>query len=93
MSRSAPHSTSNPSGAGASGAREPPACRDEEARALLVRYVLARCSEEEAIRFEGHLLLCDLCFEDVKVLDRAGILLRGFLDEEGEHAREDGPAE
>lgn len=45
-------------------------------RALLLRYALSRCSEKEAQALEAHLLLCEACFEDLKTLDRAGVLLR-----------------
>ena len=68
---------------GASGAHEAqsdagPACPDSEARARLVPYALSTLSDEEAIAFEAHLLLCPTCFEDLKVLDRAGVVLREF---------------
>ena len=55
-------------------------CRDPEGRSLLVLYALARCAPEEAEAFEAHMLECDACFQDLKCLDRAGILIREFLD-------------
>ncbi len=46
---------------------------------LLVPYALERCPEEEAEVFEAHLLGCGLCFEDLKSLDRAGLVIREYL--------------
>ena len=32
----------------------------------------------EAEAFEAHLLCCELCFQDLKCLDRAGVVIREF---------------
>jgi hypothetical protein len=70
---------------GASGAPRPQGtspprrCTHEE-RALLVPYACSSCTDEEALGFEAHLLLCAQCFEDLKTLDRAGVLIREFAD-------------
>ena len=58
----------------------PRRCRDSEGRSLLVLYALSSCSAEEAEAFEAHLLECDACFGDLQCLERAGILIREFLD-------------
>jgi hypothetical protein len=49
---------------------------------LLVPYALARCPDEEAEVFEAHLLGCGLCFDDLKSLDRAGLVIREYLGSE-----------
>jgi hypothetical protein len=42
-------------------------------------YALSRCSENDALGFEAHLLACETCFQDLKTLDRAGKLIQEFL--------------
>ncbi|MDJ0523176.1 MAG: zf-HC2 domain-containing protein [Planctomycetota bacterium] len=70
---------------GASDAHDPAVgvpgvCRDAHARASLVPYACASCDDEEALRFEAHLLTCSACFEDLKLLDRVGHILKEFTD-------------
>ena len=55
-------------------------CQDPVSRALLVPYALGTCSDAEAEGLEAHLLACETCFQDLKVLDRAGALLRAYAD-------------
>jgi len=71
-----PEAPTPPDGRPASDGSAISACRDVVGRALLVPYALSRCPEEQALAFEGHLLTCEACFQDLKVLDRAGVLLR-----------------
>ena len=41
------------------------------ARALFARYAWqGGCSETEEIEFEAHLLACDVCFQDLRAVDR-----------------------
>lgn len=44
-------------------------------RALLVPYALTGCRPDEAVTFEAHVLECEACFEDLKLLDRAAALI------------------
>ena len=52
---------------------------DSEARSLLLPYVLSKCTEGQSITFESHLLSCDVCFRDLKCLDRTGVLIQELL--------------
>jgi hypothetical protein len=54
-------------------------CTDSPARSLLLPYALSRCGENDALRFEAHVLECETCFQDLKALDRAGTLIQEFL--------------
>jgi len=75
-----PHFASNERAApGDPAAVTEAACCDQPERALLLLYALSSCSEEEALDFEAHLLDCDTCFEDLKTLDRARMLVREAL--------------
>ncbi len=51
-----------------------PMCSKKE-RALLLPYALTGCRPDEGITFEAHLLDCDACFADLKVLDKAAVLI------------------
>jgi len=44
-------------------------------RALLVPYALTGCRPQEGVAFEAHLLQCEACFEDLRLLDRAAALI------------------
>lgn len=44
-------------------------------RALLVPYALTGCRPDEGLAFEAHVLVCDACFEDLTLLDRAAALI------------------
>jgi len=44
-------------------------------RALLVPYALTGCRQDEGVAFEAHMLQCDACYEDLKLLDRAAALI------------------
>jgi anti-sigma factor RsiW len=61
------------------GAIEAPTCGDSRKRVLLVPYVLARLQDRRAEVFEAHLLQCEACFRDLKILDRATRLVREHL--------------
>ena len=61
-----------------------PSCRDAAGRALLVPYACSSCTDEEALTFEAHMLTCAACFEDLKVLDRAGVVIREFTSTRSE---------
>ena len=65
------------------GAPSEAPCCDRPTRALLLPYALSQCPEEEAVCFEAHLLVCEACFQDLKVLDRAGVLIREFTGSGG----------
>ena len=43
---------------------------------MLLLYALSGCLEDEALDFEAHLLGCEACFEDLKTLDRARVLVQ-----------------
>lgn len=49
----------------------------------MVPYALSQCTESEGDAVETHLLGCDLCFEDLRVLDRAGEILAEHLGPAG----------
>lgn len=51
-------------------------CNDPQERQLLLLYVLSGCLDDEALDFEAHLLGCEACFEDLKTLDRARVLVQ-----------------
>jgi anti-sigma factor RsiW len=59
----------------------PGPCVVLEARRLLLPYVLGGCAEIEAQVFEAHLLSCEACFQDVKLMDRAASLVRSLAPE------------
>ncbi len=74
---------------GGHGGRDEPAghhetCCDPIRRSLLVPYALATCCATEADAFEAQLLACEACFQDLKALDRAGVLIRAHLRQRGE---------
>jgi anti-sigma factor RsiW len=50
-------------------------------------YALSRCNDDEALEVEAHLLDCDLCFDDLRALDRTGALLREYLAPTAAHAQ------
>lgn len=50
-------------------------CTDLAQRAHLLRYVLARATDDESLDVEVHLLGCELCFQDLKALYRAGTVV------------------
>ena len=54
-------------------------CSGAAERSLLLLYALSGCLDEEALDFEAHLLECEACFQDLKTLDRAGVLVREAL--------------
>jgi hypothetical protein len=61
--------------------RAPSGCQSPS-RSLLLPYALSRCTEDEAVAFEAHLLACGSCFQALKTLDRAGTLIRQFISTE-----------
>ncbi len=44
-------------------------------RSLLVPYALTGCRPDEGALFEAHMLQCEACFKDLKLLDRAAALI------------------
>lgn len=50
-------------------------CTDPKQRAHLLRYVLARATDDESLDVEAHLLGCEMCFQDLKALYRAGTVV------------------
>ena len=80
MNASTQQAASGASGAPQPQGNSPPRCCTHEERALLVPYACSSCTDEEALTFEAHLLMCARCFEDLKTLDRAGVLIREFAD-------------
>jgi hypothetical protein len=65
---------------GRGGVRRVSGCESPEKRNLLLPYALAKCSEDEAVTFEAHMLACASCFQALKTLDRAGNLLRQAIN-------------
>jgi tetratricopeptide (TPR) repeat protein len=55
-------------------------CHDRDIAQLLDAYVLALLSEDERVRVEQHLLICDECFENAQKMAKANRLLS--LDQE-----------
>lgn len=53
-------------------------CCDAVTREHLVPYAFGTCDEDASLSFEAHLLDCDACYEDLKVLDRARELVQGW---------------
>ena len=76
MDSPAPKTTSDPLGRGEPHPDAGTPCAEPERRALLVPYALGRLGEDEALDFEVHLLMCETCFKDVKILDKASRLIR-----------------
>ena len=74
-----PRAGSESKGAGRRRRGRTSGCRTPEARALLLPYLTAGCSEAEAVTFEAHLVGCAACFRDLKALDRVGTLLHELL--------------
>jgi hypothetical protein len=62
-----------------SSTRRAGGCADPQARALLLPYVLSRTEEAESVFFEAHLLACEACFRDLKLLDRVGSLIQELM--------------
>jgi hypothetical protein len=54
-------------------------CRASERQELLLQYAFGGCSDEQEIAFEAHLLACDLCFDDLKALERTRDLIERFV--------------
>ena len=51
-------------------------CNEPQERSLLLLYALSACLDDEALDFEAHMLGCETCFEDLKTLDRARLLVQ-----------------
>ena len=66
-------------------------CCDPTVRSMLLIYSLKICEEEEAVAFEAHLLDCEVCYRDLRALDRAGAVIRQIA--EIEPARREGARE
>ena len=55
-------------------------CTDLRVRALVVPYALGLLTAEERDSFEVHVLECDVCYENLRSIERTSGLLREFLD-------------
>ena len=55
-------------------------CCDPRVRQTLLPYALTCCPEDEALAFEAHLLDCEVCYRDLKALDRAGAVIRQIAE-------------